>query len=433
LARAFPGNIFSVAGTNHNVTPPTASEFDRHIARFLPRIAYYNEQYNLTDDLPDHLTLTSVKSPPNGVTRAFIALLDADSITTLLTTNDPDEQDRLRNSQQDRANTLASTISKDSNRLVEITLSLTPNGLQITLRTDGKKSFYRQLSDATKYLIAYHIYADQHEPGAILLFDEPSRGLHASAEPYLREFLERLATENHVIVSTHSERLINLDRLESVRLMQQDDQDRLTVLNNLRPPRDRTNYLLALQPVFDAIGLPYTAQVLTTKDVVLTEGLTDYLYIRAFHEMGKTTPPYGITPGRGDATLLTLVPFLASQGVRMKVIIDHPAAKQRLQDAFEIPESAFFLIPATGQTQGVEDIFTTADYQRILRASGYDVTADDLLIGNSAYAKQTNKRLVAQTFRSNVAAYVPDTFELPTQENIHRLLTFCANDDWWRL
>jgi len=258
LKRLAPGGVITTATMryeNVNINM-TAGDLDRVAASLLlPPVAYFSERYSLTDDVLDYLTIRTVESPPNDVTRALIEVLDEKDLTELLTSRDPDDQDRLRQAIQGRADDLASRISEDANRLVRITISPTSSGLQVTLRTDGKKSFYRHLSDATKFLIAYHIHARRHKPGAILLFDEPSRGLHASAERYLLQFLERLAADNHVIISTHSERLIDLDHLDRIRLMQQDDDDRPVVLNKLRPPRDRSSYVLALQPVFDAIGL----------------------------------------------------------------------------------------------------------------------------------------------------------------------------------
>jgi predicted ATP-dependent endonuclease of OLD family len=263
LQSTLPNGILTVASTNYQIDRLSASDLDRQAASIIPTIAYYNEHYALGDDLPDYLTTKNMAQPTNTITRAFINTINQDDATALLTTNDPDEQDRLRHALQERADHLATTISKQANRLLQITLTNTPNGIQITMRTDGKMSFYRLMSDATKLLFAYHLYALHHEPGAILLFDEPSRALHASATEYLRDLLANLSIENHVIITTHSEHLINLDRLDGIRLMQQDDQQRPTVLNKLKPPRNTAGFALALQPLFDAIGLAHAHRVLT--------------------------------------------------------------------------------------------------------------------------------------------------------------------------
>jgi hypothetical protein len=431
INRALPNGIFNYAGANHQVPPITSSDLDRHVARqILPPIYHYREQYNLTDDLPDHLTTALIAAPPSNLANAFIKSLVATDLQTLLTTNDPDEQNQLKVTIQERADRLAGTISRVTTRLIGFTLTLTINGLQITVRTDGKKCFYRQLSDATKFLIAYHIHAEGHDPGAILLFDEPSRGLHASVEHYLREFLERLSGENHVIVTTHSEHLLDLDRLERIRLMQQDQEERPLVLNSLRPPRDRESYLLALQPVWDAIGLAHVHHTITQKRVVITEGLTDYLYLRAFHELTQTNREYGITPGRSDSTMLTLVPFLISQGIMIKIILDDESLKAHIQEAYGIADESIFIIGGTGTTHGIEDVFAARDYLTLLGRAGDSATLDDLRIGNSAYAKRTSKRLVAQTFRTGIGTYDIDSFEVETRLHINDILMFCGNDQW---
>ncbi len=406
LKSIFPSGTFTSApGTNHGGFTMNSATLDREASAIIPPITYYNQRYNLIADLPDHLTTTNISTPPNDVARAFANYLNTDDITSLLTNNDPDEQELLRTAIQARADTLALIISKETSRLLQITLSPTPQGLQITMRTDRKKSFYRHLSDATKFLFAYHLHAQTHNPGAILLFDEPSNGLHASAAVYLRDFLQRLSNDNHVIVATHDEHLLDMEHLDELRLMQQDEEDRPIILNSLRPPRDRKQYLLALQPVFDAIGLAHTDHTLTRDTVVLTEGITDYLYLRALHALTGTEHAYGIAPGRGEGTLFTLVPFMASQGVGLKIILDTPDLKPKLQESYGLTDDAIFVIPGAAKKRGIEDLFTAIDYQRLLVAAGYETTIDDLTIGNSTYAKRTVKRLVAQTFRKAIATY----------------------------
>jgi energy-coupling factor transporter ATP-binding protein EcfA2 len=435
LSQLVPNGTFTSGSSNYPGTRLISADLDREVAaRVTPPIFYYSDSYNLTEDIPDHLTSAIVSHPPNNVTRAFAKLLDAEDLEDLLTTNDPDDQDRLRDAIQRRANELAERITKDSARLVEITLSPTSQGVQVTMRTDRKKSFYRQMSDATKFLVAFHIHAYDHRPGGVLLFDEPSRGLHSTAEQYVRGFLERLSDSNHVVVSTHSKYLLDVDHLDRIRLMQQDKNNRLDVLNSLRPPRERQNYLLALQPVFDAIGVSHAQQVLTNAKVVLTEGLTDYLYIRAFQRLLTVSPDFQLTPGRGEGSLLTLIPFMISQGINLKVILDGVGIKPQLQDAFGIPDTTIFVVSLdSNRTTGIEDVFAALDYQRILKRAGYDVADKELAKGNSTYAKRTNKRLVAQTFLNEIDSYELAAFEEFTRHHVEAILNFCNNDDWWRL
>jgi predicted ATP-binding protein involved in virulence len=409
--------------------PLTAYEIENAAASIITPIYHFSEQYQLTADLPDHVTTSTIDQPPNPAAQALIEYLGKDDLRERLTTNDPDRQEALLTQVRARAQTLSDQISATAHKLVEFTLSATSGGIQLTVRTDGKKSFYRHISDATKFLIAYHLYNQVHKPGAVLLFDEPTRGLHASVERDVRAFLNQLATSNHVVVSTHSEHLIDLDKLEGIRLMQQDEHHQPIVLNRLRPPRDRQGFALALQPVFDAIGLAYSNHVLTKDKVILTEGLTDYLYVRAIHEMAGTDHAYGIAPGRGESSLFTIIPFFISQGVSTKIILDHPQLMAKLQESFGIPEDAFYLIPTTHAIRGIEDLFTTADFQRILSEAGITVIAADLEHGNSTFAKTIDKRLVAQHFLTSTQTL--EVFEEETRKNMDALLAFCTNKHWF--
>ncbi len=117
--------------------------------------------------------------------------------------------------------------------LLEITLH-DKNGIQITVRTDGKKSYYVHLSDNTKFLFAYYLYKETNNiSGDILLFDEPSNGFHPTAQTFILNFLKQRAAEgNLVIVATHSEYLIDLDFLSGVRLMSTDANKNIVVKNH---------------------------------------------------------------------------------------------------------------------------------------------------------------------------------------------------------
>jgi energy-coupling factor transporter ATP-binding protein EcfA2 len=431
ISRVAPNNQrFTHANTEYPFQLD-AQELENTAATIMPPIYHFSEQYHLTADLPDYITQDIVENPKTPAARAFVTYLGQHALTERLTTNDPDRQEELLNELRARAKALSDQASATGHKLIELTLTATHHGIQITVRTDQKKSFYRHISDATKFIIAYHLYSQVPTNNAVLLFDEPTRGLHASAEHDIKNFLADLTTKNHVIISTHSEHLIDLDKLDGIRLMQQDEHRNPTVLNKLRPPRDQQGFALALQPVFDAIGLAHAHHTLTKDKVVLTEGISDYLYLRALHNLTHTQHTYGIAPGRGDGQLFTIIPFFISQGVKLKIILDHPQLQPKLQDSYGIPDNAFFLIPTTKDTRGIEDLFTTKDFQRLLANAGITATTDELQYGNSIYAKQIDKRFVAQTFFSEHAKFDLASFENDTQAHIKDLLAFCANNNWF--
>ncbi len=195
---------------------------------------------------------------------------------------------------------------------------------------------------------------------------------------------------------------------------------------------DGNYYLSALQPVFDAIGLNFSNHVITNDKVILTEGLTDYLFLRGLHDLVQQAHGYEIAPARGEGSLFTIIPFFISQGIALKIILDTPGLKPKLEESYGIPDSSIFTIPGNQKRHGIEDLFTPTDFLRLLNAIGDTATLEDLHHGNSNYTGGL-KRLVAQAFRNSIAAYASESFEDETRANIDALLAFCGNDDWFRI
>jgi hypothetical protein len=159
--------------------------------------------------------------------------------------------------------------------------------LQITTKTTLKSSYYQHISENTKLLFAYYLMRRaRHIKADILLFDEPNNGFHATAQEELLRFLKMLAEEGkQVIMSTHSEHLIDLDRLAAIRLMSTDGNDGkyLAVRNKWNASTRGEGDVLALRPVMDAIGLRFGVSHLTIHDkLIVTEGLRHCIICGAF-------------------------------------------------------------------------------------------------------------------------------------------------------
>ena len=219
------------------------------------------------------------------------------------------------------------------------------NGLQITVETDHKMSFYSHLSDNTKFLFAYYLFQEVHNiKGDILLFDEPNNGFHPSAQEFLLAFLQSLAKQNLLIVSTHSEYMIDLDYLSGVRIMTTNN-NRIVVKNYVYSKGKGTGDYLALQPILDAIGLRYGQQINLRGKIIITEGITDLLYLRAFKSILDYDVELCIAPARGDSTFLSLLPLLIAQGISFKIIIDTGNIKTAIQKSYGVEDKYICEIP----------------------------------------------------------------------------------------
>lgn len=442
-AKERDGN-FRVDGTPRSIAM-TWNTFEDLLFLRSPNIYLFNEKFSLLEALPERID-SDWETSDNKFLNAFVGYLGKQKVNRYLISNDPEEREQLLSELRGRVKTLTDRVNQyragSLNRdLLEITLH-DKNGIQITVRTDGKKSYYTHLSDNTKFLFAYYLYqATSDINGDILLFDEPNNGFHPTAQAFLLSFFKQLAADgNLVIVSTHSEYLIDLNLLSDVRLMSTDDDKNIVVKNHFyNRPKEKGDYL-ALQPIFDAIGYRYGNQVNIKDRVIVTEGVTDLLYLRAFNNILRFTEELDIAPARGDGTILNVIPFLVSQGINFKLVVDAGTIKHTIQLAFAIEDKFFFEVPIpsayvgrmTGS--GVEDLFSKADFEKCLIAIGHTPTAEFKHVSNSHYMKSSgDKRLAAQRLYETASSFSEADFETMTVENFRNVLEFCRDADWYSL
>lgn len=295
-------------------------------------------------------------------------------------------------------------------------------------------------------LFAYHLYTHTKNPsGNILLFDEPNNGFHATSQELLLRFLRGLSARgNLVIVSTHSEHLIDPDYLGGIRLMNADAEGYLRVRNKWNASTNGPGDFLALRPILDAIGLRYGMHRLTIHDkVIVTEGVTELMYLQAFRQLLGYTCELHIAPTTGDETILPVVALLISQGLHFKVVVDTTShgksSKVKLQKVYDLPDSAIceVEIPVRfpqAPGSGIEDVFSPNDFAKLIAHAAHTPEPDFGTLANSQYMRRKTvvpKRVVAYTFNRNIASFSENDFEEETLVNMRRLLDFCANDDWF--
>ncbi len=429
---------------------PSAEEIENTLAHQLPRIAWFNKAYALLNNLPNAISIEHLRQSPNQLTSALVKYLSESQVERLLMGQNPREGRALLKGLQEKINTLMGEVNRGraaGTELLAIDLYLS-GGLQITAISGDKPSFYRHLSDNTKLLFAYHLYtAIYNLKGNILLFDELNNGFHATAQEQLLGFLRNLGAKgNLVVLATHSEHLIDPDYLTGVRLMSADDQGYLSIRNKWYTKTTGPGDFLALRPIHDAIGLKYGANNLTIRDkVIVTEGVTELLYLRAFRKLLGYECELHIAPATGDETMLHVVALLISQGLRFKVVVDmtvgHKSIKDKLQESYGIPDASICEVEVPigfpqAKGSGIEDTFSKADFAKLLTNTGNAPGVDFGMLSNSKYIKKPDvvpKRVVAHEFFKHVINFSKNNFEEETLTNMRRILDFCMNDDWFLL
>jgi AAA15 family ATPase/GTPase len=435
--------FFNIRGSNIQIDL-TFHTFEDLLFHQFPNIYLFNEKYSLRESLPDRID-GNWSNSTSAFEKLFVEYLGEEKVNRFLTSNDPDERETLLQELDQRMLALTKRVNQersDVNKdLLEIKLH-EKNGIQITVKTDGKKSYYSHLSDNTKFLFAYYLYQESKKiHGDILLFDEPSNGFHPSAQEFLLNFLQQLSREgNLVIVATHSEHLIDLDQIGGIRLMGVDSKKNITVKNHFYNQAVDPGDYLALQPVLDAIGFKYGSQIHLKNKISITEGVTDLLYIRAFNTILKFADQIDIAPGRGEGTLFNIIPLLISQGISFKIVLDVGNVRKKIQSTFGIDDKFVFEVPIPAafvgkmEQSGIEDLFTKGDFEKLLVEGGHVLGADFPHVSNNHYMKSMGyKRVVAEQFYKGAASLSEENFEPQTIKNFRTLLEFCKSPDWFVL
>ncbi len=228
--------------------------------------------------------------------------------------------------------------------------------------------------------------------------------------------------------------------------MKADDRGYLSIRNKWYANTTGPGDFLALRPILDAIGLRYGANKLTIRNkVIVTEGVTELLYLRAFRQLLGYECELHIAPANGDETMLHVVALLISQGLRFKAVVDttmgHKSIKDKLQESYGIPDASICEVEVPigfpqAKGSGIEDVFSKADFAKLLTNTGNAPGADFGTLSNSKYMKKPDvvpKRVVAHEFFKHVINFSKNDFEEETLTNMRCILDFCMNDDWFLL
>jgi hypothetical protein len=121
-------------------------------------------------------------------------------------------------------------------------------------------------------------------------------------------------------------------------------------------------------------------------------------------------------------------------------VIDIGTVKKKIQSAFGIEDKFIFEVPIPSDfvgkmsSSGIEDLFTKADFEKLLIEIGHTPTAEYTHVSNSHYVKTSApKRLVAQRFYETSSSFSEGDFEAETIGNFRNVLRFCKNPAWYSL
>ena len=182
--------------------------------------------------------------------------------------------------------------------------------------------------------LAWYEDIKRQKQNVILLLDEPGLSLHGRAQSDLLRYFDKELVMHQLIYSTHSPFMINPQRFECVRIVQDlgidakeqlpKDKDGTKVLTNVLDATEDS-----LFPLQGALGYEIQQTLFVGPNSLIVEGATDLLFLKAvsseLEREGRTglSDKWVITPVGGSGKVPTFVALLGAQkGINIATLLD---------------------------------------------------------------------------------------------------------------
>ena len=362
------------------------------INKFLPDIFYYDDYSNLpySVNIKEILQADPAQLSNDLLTaRSLLQLAAADSAYLL----NPDYERRKREL-ENVANALTDDVLKYWSQNPElrvqpdITLKTekTPQGQQSVLDElkiriwDQRHSLSLPFDEHStgfrwffSFLAAFSEYEFNNKPVLILL-DEPALGLHAKAQAdFLRFIEERLSKRCQVIYTTHSPFMVQPNRLERVRTVED-----LGRVEGAKISQDiLTTDPDTLFPLQGALGYDLVQHLFINTNNLIVEGTSDYTYLVVISDYFKAQgnkkyldSKWSVIPVGGIDLIPTFVALLGNH-LDLTVLVDaQKAGHQKLSNLASKGYLSNKRIITIGSILNrkyadIEDLFNVDDYLNI--------------------------------------------------------------------
>lgn len=296
---------------------------------------------------------------------------------------------------------------------------------------EENEHFYRpnMRSKGKQWHLAFYIRVSaraKEDVPNIILIDEPGLFLHATAQKDILMKLEDSANDAPIVFSTHSPYLIEIDKLNRIRLISRTSEEEGTVISNkIHKGADKET----LTPIITAIGLDLSMGLDIAKDNnIIVEGISDYYYLSAFKELLKFEfkKEVHFIPSVGADKFSFLVPLMIGWGLNYCAVLDNDSKgrqiKKKLSKDFGHTGIKITLV-SENKDEEIEDLFERDDFIKyVLDDAPNEISTDKK---NSQIIKQRNggydKVLLSKLFFERIKDG-SISLSATTNENFKKLL-----------
>ena len=236
----------------------------------------------------------------------------------------------------------------------------------------------------------------------VILLDEPGVYLHINAQKELLKLFEEFAKQNNqIIYTTHSPFMIYDEKIERTRLIVKDEAGNSNISNKFYSLSQGVTSVGAtetLSPLMISIGMNMSYDILgkvNCKTNIVTEGISDYFYIKGYYVIKKSEIP-NIIPSVSANNINNLISIFIGWGCKYKVILDQDNTGRkeyrRIVEKLKISKNDVIFTDGNRETINgkiftIEDVFSEDDKNKI------GITKTDYKDEKAYYALSTLKKI----------------------------------------
>ncbi len=239
------------------------------------------------------------------------------------------------------------------------------------------------------FLVYFSEIEELKKRDLVLLLDEPGLNLHALAQFDFQRFIkERLAPRHQVIYTTHSPFMIDLDRLTSVRTVE-DKKDTGTVISSDVLQNDRETIF----PLQTALGFQLAQTLFLAPHCLLVSSASDLIYLQVLGEMctsdgkPKLDPRWVIIPVGNSDSLPAFISLLGDNYTSLTALMNvSPANRERIESLMDAMSggshhSKVEWINVTHvRDSDIEDLMDPTFYLRLVNESYKDALSEQITL-----------------------------------------------------
>ncbi|EHI79691.1 hypothetical protein HMPREF9093_00051 [Fusobacterium sp. oral taxon 370 str. F0437] len=168
-------------------------------------------------------------------------------------------------------------------------------------------------------------HTNDEDYGSIILLDEPGVYLHTTFQSELVKVLRDLSKNNIIFYTTHLENMVNPKVVKIAEINVAKRNNEIVTIEKITKIDDNKN-LGEITPIINALKIDNFQLVHYNEKIIITEGMTDKIFLNLLQEAELLDKSIKIIPGSGVSNLGTLISLSIGITSKYVVIFDNDEA-----------------------------------------------------------------------------------------------------------